>query len=100
MPALWHEHQSSPFPQDALGLTYRGSTLLRLDARVGALLTASLKTDGRPRALPGKNQAELGHLRGEIADLLRDLPLALAAREYFVRLEALSAAVLAVKAPE
>jgi hypothetical protein len=94
--SLWGEHQKSPFPHACLSLAYQGTALVRLDAQVGALLTRSLRTDGRPRALSAPQGAELRALQDRIRGVLRDLKLEGAAGDYFRRLETLSSAVLAV----
>jgi hypothetical protein len=96
--ALWGEHQKTPFPQECLSLAYQGTALVRLDAQIGALLTRSLRTDGRPRGLSAPQEAELRALRDQVQGVLRDLKLERAGRDYFIRLETLSSAVLGVKA--
>jgi hypothetical protein len=94
---VWKRHQNAPFPASALGLSVDGQKLVRLDAEVGAALTASLRTDGLPRPLSGARQTALREGLRQIRKALGESPLEPEAREYFLRLEALTQAVLAVR---
>lgn len=92
---LWRTHQQTTFPPSALGTSIDGLPLVKLDARLGALLTAGLRSDGVPRALPPE---KLDDLRGALALAARvvaELPLDAPTRAYFERLLALGAALRA-----
>jgi|ERR1041384_4878638 plasmid stability protein len=95
--AIWHEHQAAPFPYSCLKLALGGVPLVKLDAEAGAILTASLRTDGVPRALAADRRAVLARCRERIVEVLRDVPLDPEARAYFERVDVLAQAVLAVK---
>jgi|SRR6516225_5584733 hypothetical protein len=97
LPELWKRHQNAPFPPSALGLTVGDVKLVRLDAEVGAVLTASLRTDGIPRALPPARTAALTGGLDLVRKALKEAPLDPEAREYFGRLETLALAVLALR---
>ena len=94
---LWREHQVAPFPYSCLKLALAGTPLVKIDAEAGACLTASLRTDGVPRALPPERRASLSRCLERIAQVLRETSLDPDGRAYFERLEKLSEAVLAVK---
>lgn len=96
---MWREHQTAPFPYSCLKLAVAGTPLVKLDAEAGACLTASLRTDGLPRALPADRRASLARSVDLVRRALGEIPLEPAARAYFERLERLSLAVLAVPAP-
>lgn len=88
LPGLWREHQHAVFPPTALDR-------VSIDARAGALLTESLRSDGLPRALaPAKRDALRRALEEAVAalDSLDDQ-----ARPYFERLITLGRAVLEVR---
>ena len=85
---LWREHQHATFPAAAL-------KWVSIDARLGALLTASLKTDGLPRALPPASREELRRALAEAVAALDALDAG--ARGYFERLIVLGRAVLDVE---
>ena len=85
LPGLWREHQHATFPVSAL-------KWVSIDARLGALLTASLRTDGLPRALPPERKEDLEKELERAADVLRQ-DLDAGARAYFERLVALGRAV-------
>lgn len=97
LPVLWRFHQTSPFPATCLSLSVAGMALVRLDADVGACLTASLSTSGVPRKVDGERRATLLRGLGLVRQALREVPLEPEAREYFERLETLSLAVLGVR---
>lgn len=97
VPSVWREHQVAPFPFSCLKQAVSGTPLVKLDAETGACLTASLRTDGIPRALAEDRRAALARCRERVAEALRDVPLDPEARAYFERLETLAAAVLAVR---
>jgi hypothetical protein len=80
-----------------LGLSIDGLKLVRLDADVGAALTASLRTDGIPRKLPPARELALQTGLGLVRRALAEGTLDAEAREYFSRLEILSRAVLSVR---
>ena len=91
---LWREQQQATFPASALGVAIDGLPLVKLDARLGALLTASLRSDGLPRALP---PAKLEDLRAGLAlaeRALAELPLDAPTRAYFDRLVHLSKSLI------
>ena len=85
LPGLWREHQHATFPPSAL-------KHVAVDARLGALLTASLRSDGFPRALPPERREELGLALEKAVDVLRQ-ELDVEARAYFERLVILGRAV-------
>jgi hypothetical protein len=64
-----------------------------VDARAGALLTASLRGDGVPRALPPGKREELRRALDEAVAALAELR-DVESRAYFERLIALGQAVL------
>jgi hypothetical protein len=97
LPELWKRHQNAPFPSAAVGLTVGDVKLVRLDAEVGAVLTASLRTDGIPRALSAARTMALSAGLDLVRKALREAPLDPETREYFGRLETLALAVLALK---
>ena len=86
LPELWTEHQRTSFPPSALGMSLDGLPLVKLDARLGALLTASLRTDGVPRALPPAKVDDLRQALGLAARVVAELPLDPPTRAYFARL--------------
>lgn len=88
LPTLWHDHQRATFPLSAL-------KWVSIDARLGALLTASLRTDGLPRALPPEKREELARAAAEAVDVLPSLDAG--AKAYFERLIMLARAVAAVE---
>jgi hypothetical protein len=85
LPALWREHQQATFPASCL-------SLVKLDASVGALLTASLRTDGVPRPLARREELVRGLelVRRALAEAALDDE----GRRYFERLAELAEAVL------
>ena len=85
LPGLWREHQHATFPASAL-------RFVSVDARLGALLTASLRSDGVPRALPPDRREELEREIARAVDVLRG-DLDVEARAYFDRLVVLGRAV-------
>jgi hypothetical protein len=90
LPGLWREHQHATFPVTAL-------KFVGVDARLGALLTASLRTDGLPRALPPEKREDLKRAMDQAVDVLRQ-ELDVESRAYFERLLALGRAVAAATA--
>ncbi len=97
VPSVWREHQVAPFPCACLKQAVSGTPLVKLDAETGACLTASLRSDGIPRALAEDRRATLARCCERVAAALRDVPLDPEGRAYFERLERLSAVVLAVR---
>ena len=91
---LWRTHQHAAFPGSCLPLAVDGLKLVKLDAAAGALLTASLRTDGIPRRLDDSKRRDLERSREAILKALRELPLDAEGKAYFERLAALSAQVL------
>jgi len=87
LPGLWREHQHATFPAAAL-------KFVAVDARLGALLTASLRSDGLPRALPPDKREALKAALDQAVDVLKQ-ELDVESRAYFERLVALGRAVLA-----
>ncbi len=91
---LWRVHQNAPFPASCLSLSHDGLKLVQIDAAAGALLTASLRTDGVVRPLNAVRRAELERHRERIRGVLRDVALDADGRAYFERLAALSDLIL------
>jgi hypothetical protein len=91
-------HQQAPFPFSCLKQSVAGTPLVKVDAEAGACLTASLRTDGIPRALSVDRRATLERGQSLIRQALREISFEGDARAYFERLDRLAAAVLAVKA--
>jgi hypothetical protein len=56
---VWRLHQNAQFPPSCLPLALDGLKLVKLDAAAGALLTASLRTDGVVRPLDDKKRRDL-----------------------------------------
>jgi hypothetical protein len=90
---LWRLHQSAQFPPSCLPLSVDGVRLVKIDAVAGAILTASLRTDGVPRPLEDAKRRDLDQYRG-LASKALQLPLDDEGRAYFERLVALAASVL------
>jgi hypothetical protein len=90
LPALWKEHQAAPFPASCLPLSLEGLKLVKIDAAVGAILTACLRTDGVVRPLDEERRRDLDRHRELISRLLRELSLDGEGKAYFARLEDLS----------
>lgn len=93
---LWHLHQQTPFPASCLPLAAGGVPLVKIDAAAGAILTASLRTDGVARRVDESKRRNLQQHRGLIAQALADPALDPEGRAYFERLLALADVVLAV----
>jgi hypothetical protein len=85
LPGLWREHQHATFPAAAL-------KFVAVDARLGALLTASLRSDGLPRALPPDKREDLKKALDQAVDVLKR-ELDAESRAYFERLVTLAKAV-------
>ena len=94
LPDLWREQQQAAFPASALGTAIDGLPLVKLDARLGALLTASLRTDGLPRALPPAKLDELRQAQALAERALAELPLDASAQAYFRRLVHISKSLI------
>jgi hypothetical protein len=91
---LWREHQNAQFPATCLPLSVDGVKLVKIDAVAGAILTASLRTDGVVRRIDDAKRRDLEHHRGLVLRALRDLTLDLEGKAYFERLALLSDRVL------
>ncbi len=91
---VWRVHQQAAFPASCLPLSVEGVKLVKLDAAVGAILTASLRTDGLVRPVPDGKREDLRRHRELIARALAELPLDEGGRAYFERLAFLSTHVL------
>ena len=91
---LWRTQQETTFPASCLPLSIDGMRLVKLDAAAGAILTASLRTDGLVRQVPEAKRDELQRHRELIARALVELPLDDDGRAYFERLAFLSTHVL------
>jgi hypothetical protein len=91
---LWRVHQNAQFPPSCLALSVDGIRLVKIDAVAGAILTASLRTDGVPRPLDEAKRVDLDRHRVLIRKALEGLSLDAEGRAYFERLSALSDHVL------
>ena len=91
---LWRSQQEAKFPASCLPLSIDGIKLVKLDAAAGAILTASLRTDGLVRQVPESKRVDLRRHRELIARALVELPLDADAKAYFERLAFLSTHVL------
>ncbi len=91
---LWRTQQEATFPASCLPLSIDGIRLVKLDAAAGAILTASLRTDGLVRQVPEAKRDDLQRHRELIARALVELPLDADGRAYFERLAFLSTHVL------
>jgi hypothetical protein len=91
--ALWREQQLAPFPAGERDRQVDGESLLKLDAAVGAILTASLRRDGIPRPLDPARRADLASRLPLLETAAAGLPAG-EARRYAERLVILSRAVL------
>lgn len=91
---LWRTQQQATFPASCLPLTIDGLKLVKLDAAAGAILTASLRTDGVVRQIPDAKRSDLKNHRELIARVLVEVPLEPDAKAYFERLAFLSTHVL------
>ena len=86
--------QNAPFPASCLPLSIDGVRLLKLDAGAGAILTASLRTDGLVRPVGDAKRSDLDRHRGLILRALAELSLDEESKAYFERLSILSDHVL------
>jgi len=91
---VWRAQQNAQFPPSCLPLSIEGVALVKLDASAGAILTASLRTDGLPRPLEDSKRRDLERLRGLILKALGELPLDEEGKAYFDRLAVLADHVL------
>src|SRR5258708_33538636 len=91
---LWRTQQEATFPASFLPLSIDGIRLVKLDAAAGAILTASLRTDGLVRQVPEAKRDDLKRHRELNARALVELPLDADGRAYFERLAFLSTHVL------
>jgi hypothetical protein len=91
---LWKAQQNATFPASCLPLSVEGVKLVKLDAAAGAILTATLRTDGVLRRLDEAKRRDLERHRDLLRKALREAPLDAEGRSYFERLAALADAVL------
>ena len=91
---LWRVHQNAQFPPSCLAGSVDGVRLVKIDAVAGAILTASLRTDGVPRPLDESKRRDLERHLVLIRKALEDPGLDAEGRAYFERLAALSEVVL------
>ncbi|MBI3856737.1 MAG: hypothetical protein HY293_13700 [Planctomycetes bacterium] len=91
---IWRVHQNAQFPPSCLPMAVDGVRLVKIDAVAGALLTASLRSDGIPRPLDESKRRDLERQRGLILKALQEPALDAEGRAYFERLSALSELVL------
>ena len=91
---VWRAQQNARFPPSCLPLSIEGVALVKLDASAGAILTASLRTDGVVRQLPDAKRDDLRRHRELIARALVEVPLDAEGKAYFERLAFLSTHVL------
>jgi len=91
---LWRVHQNAQFPPSCLGRAVDGVRLVKIDAVAGAILTASLRTDGVPRPLEESKRRDLDRHLVLIRKALEDPGLEAEGRAYFERLALLSDEVL------
>lgn len=94
LPVVWKEQQLATFPAGCLGRSAGGVGLLKLDAGVGALLTACLRQDGLPRPLSELQRSDLERQLPLLQAALADAGLMGEGRRYFERLHALTDHVL------
>ena len=92
--ALWREQQETTFPASCLALSIDGLKLVKLDAAAGAILTASLRTDGQVRHIPDAKRAGLKDHRELIARALVEVAMPPDGKAYFERLAFLCTQVL------
>jgi len=91
---IWRLHQNAQFPPSCLTRSVDGVRLVKLDAAAGAILTASLRTDGVVRPIDDAKRRDLDRHRVLIRKALEDPGLDAEGRAYFERLAALSDHVL------
>jgi len=91
---LWKTQQNAPFPASCLPWSIDGVRLVKLDAAAGAILTASLRTDGVVRRVEGSKRGDLERHRELILKAIRDVTLDGEGKAYFERLATLADAVL------
>src|SRR2546421_4415143 len=91
---LWRTQQEATFPASCLPLSIDGIRLVKPDAAAGAILTASLRTDGVVRQLLDAKRDDLRRHRELIARALVEVPLDAEGKAYFERLAFLSTHVL------
>jgi hypothetical protein len=91
---LWREHQNAQFPPTCLPLSIDGVRLVKLDAVAGAILTASLRSDGLVRRVDDAKRRDLERHHALILKALRDVTLDAEGKAYFERLAVLADRVL------
>ena len=91
---LWRLQQNAQFPPSCLERSVDGVRLVKVDAVAGAILTASLRTDGMVRPINDARRRDLERHRILIGKALEDSALDADSRAYFQRLAILSDHVL------
>ena len=91
---FWRLHQSAQFPPSCLPLSVDGVRLVKIDAAAGAILTASLRTDGVPRPVAESKRLDLLKYRPLVEKVRHDLSIDADGRTYFDRLAILMDLVL------
>jgi hypothetical protein len=91
---VWRIHQNAQFPPSCLGISVDGVRLVKIDAAAGAILTASLRTDGVVRPPDDAKRRDLDRHLGLIRKALGVPTLDAEGRAYFERLAVLSEFVL------
>jgi hypothetical protein len=91
---VWREHQHAQFPASCLPLSIDGVRLVKIDAVAGAILTASLRSDGIVRRVEDPKRRDLEHQHGLMLRALREVSLDPEGKAYFERLAALADRVL------
>ena len=91
---VWRVHQNAQFPPSCLARSVDGVRLVKLDAAAGAILTASLRTDGAVRPIDDARRRDLERHRVLIRKALEDPGLDADGRAYFERLAVLSELVV------
>ena len=91
---IWRVHQNAQFPPSCLARSVDGVRLVKIDAVAGAILTASLRTDGVARPLDDAKRRDLERQLVLIRKALEDPALDGEGRAYFDRLAVLSDVVL------
>jgi hypothetical protein len=91
---FWRLHQNAQFPPSCLPLSVDGVRLVKIDAAVGAILTASLRSDGAPRPINESKRLDLMKYRPLIEKVRHDHSIDADGRTYFDRLAILIDLVL------
>src|SRR5262245_9885592 len=91
---LWRVHQNSQFPPSCLARSVDGVRLVKIDAVAGAILTASLRTDGVVRPVDEPKRLDLLKYRGLVEKVRLDPSQDAEGHDYFDRLAGLIDLVL------